>query len=62
MKIAIPDDYQDAVKTLDCFQKLNGQHVIVTHEHISQPEILAARLQGVEHLCLLSGLCRKRQL
>ena len=27
MKIAIPDDYQDAVRTLDCFQKLNGQQV-----------------------------------
>ena len=45
MKIAIPDDYQDAVRTLDSFQKLNGQHVVVIREHISQPEILAARLQ-----------------
>ncbi len=54
MKIAIPDDYQDAVRTLDSFQKLNGQHVVVvTHEHINQPEILAARLPGVEALVLI---------
>ena len=53
MKIAIPDDYQDAVRTLDCFQKLNGQHVVISREHISDPEVLAARLQGVEALVLI---------
>ncbi|HEY5003384.1 MAG TPA: D-2-hydroxyacid dehydrogenase family protein [Ktedonobacteraceae bacterium] len=53
MKIAIPDDYQDAVKTLDCFQKLNGQPVVISREHISDPEVLAARLQGVEALVLI---------
>ena len=31
MKIAIPDDYQDAVRTLDSFQKLNGQQVVILH-------------------------------
>ncbi|MFL5706924.1 MAG: D-2-hydroxyacid dehydrogenase family protein [Ktedonobacteraceae bacterium] len=53
MKIAIPDDYQDAVRTLNCFQKLDGQQVIISHEHIRDPEILAARLQGVEVLVLI---------
>jgi D-3-phosphoglycerate dehydrogenase len=53
MRIAIPDDYQDAVRTLDCFQKLNGQHVVITCEHLSDPEVLAARLQGVEALVLI---------
>src|SRR5450631_1391158 len=53
MKIAIPDDYQDAVRTLGCFQKLNGQHVVISREHISDPEVLAARLQGVEALVLI---------
>jgi len=53
MKIAIPDDYQDAVRTLDCFQRLNGQQVVITREHISDPEALAARLQGVEALVLI---------
>jgi|SRR5450755_801741 D-3-phosphoglycerate dehydrogenase / 2-oxoglutarate reductase len=53
MKIAIPDDYQDAVRTLDSFQKLNGQQVVVSREHISDPEALATRLQGVEALVLI---------
>lgn len=53
MKIAIPDDYQDAVRTLDCFGKLNGQQVVITHEHLSDPAALAARLQGVQALVLI---------
>ncbi|HEX6480996.1 MAG TPA: D-2-hydroxyacid dehydrogenase family protein [Ktedonobacteraceae bacterium] len=53
MKIAIPDDYQDAVRTLDCFQKLNGHQVSISREHISEPEALAARLQGAEALVLI---------
>lgn len=53
MKIAIPDDYQDAVRTLDCFQKLDGQQVIIAHEHIRDPQALAARLQSVEALVLI---------
>ncbi len=42
MKIAIPNDYQDVVRTLDCFQKLNGQHVVITCEHLSDSKVLAA--------------------
>ncbi len=53
MKIAIPDDYQDTVRMLDCFQKLNEQQVVLSREHISDPEVLAARLQGVEALVLI---------
>ena len=53
MKIAIPDDYQDAVRTLACFQKLNGHQVSIIREHVSNPEALAARLQGAEALVLI---------
>ena len=53
MRIAIPDDYQDAVRTLDCFQRLNGQQVVIIREHLSDPEALAARLQGMEALMLI---------
>ena len=53
MRTAIPDDYQDAVRTLDCFQRLNGQQVVIIREHLSDPEALAARLQGVEALVLI---------
>jgi len=53
MKIAIPDDYQDAVRTLDCFQKLNGHQISISREHVSDPEALAAHLQGAEALVLI---------
>lgn len=53
MKIAIPDDYQDAIHTLDCFQKLNGHQVSILQEHMSDPETLAARLQEAEALVLI---------
>ena len=53
MKIAIPDDYQDAVRTLDCFQKLNGHQVSIFREHVSDHEALAACLQGAEALVLI---------
>jgi D-3-phosphoglycerate dehydrogenase len=53
MKIAIPDDYQDAVRTLDCFQKLNGHQIDIFHDHVKDPEILAARLQETEALVLI---------
>src|SRR6185437_14649885 len=53
MKIAIPDDYQDAVRGLACFQKLNGHQVSTLQEHISNPEQLAARLHKAEALILI---------
>src|SRR5450755_3216642 len=53
MRIAIPDDYQDAVRTLDCFQQLNGQQVVIIREHLSDPEALVAHLRGVEALVLI---------
>lgn len=53
MKIAIPDDYQDAVRSLACFQKLNGHEVTILREHASTPAALAARLQGIEALVLI---------
>ena len=53
MKIAIPDDYQDAVKTLNCFQKLSEQQVVITREHLRDPEVLASHLQEVQALVLI---------
>lgn len=53
MKIAIPDDYQDAVRTLACFQKLNGHEVSTFQEHMSDPEALAQRLRGIDALVLI---------
>ena len=53
MKIAIPDDYQDAVRTLACFQKLNGHQVSTFQDHVKDPETLAGRLQETEALVLI---------
>jgi D-3-phosphoglycerate dehydrogenase / 2-oxoglutarate reductase len=53
MKIAILDDYQDCVRTLDCFGRLRGHDVRVLNETIADPRELAARLDGVEALVLI---------
>lgn len=53
MKIVIPDDYQDAVRTLDCFSKLYGHEVIVYHESVKEVTELAARLRDAEALVLI---------
>ncbi|MFJ4348688.1 D-2-hydroxyacid dehydrogenase family protein [Pseudomonas sp. NPDC089401] len=53
MRIAIPDDYQDVIRALDCFAKLAGHDVSVFHE--PQPaslEVLAARFAGADALVL----------
>lgn len=53
MKIAIPDDYQDAARTLACFQKLQGHEVSTLQDHVSDPAALARLLQGTEALVLI---------
>jgi D-3-phosphoglycerate dehydrogenase len=53
MRIAILDDYQDAVRTLACFARLAGHDVVVLNETISDPAALAARLGPVEALVLI---------
>ncbi len=37
MKIAVLDDYQDCVRTLACFAKLDGHEVVVLNETIAEP-------------------------
>lgn len=53
MKVAILDDYQDVVKTLDCFQLLNGHEVLILNDTEKDPEFLAAKLKDVEALVLI---------
>jgi D-3-phosphoglycerate dehydrogenase len=53
MKIAIPDDYQDAVKTLDCFQKLNSHDVTIYTDTVKGTDTLASRFQEAEALVLI---------
>lgn len=53
MKIVIPDDYQDAVRTLDCFRKLDGHEVTVYHDTVTDVNALAERFQDAEALVLI---------
>ena len=53
MHIVIPDDYQDAVRTLDCFALLCGHEVIVYTDSVRDLESLARRLAPAEALVLV---------
>lgn len=53
MKIAILDDYQDAVRTLDCYPMLDGHEVTVWNDHVEDIDLLAARLRDTEVLVLI---------
>lgn len=53
MNIAILDDYFDTLRTLSCFEKLNGHHVVVWSDHVQDDDVLAARLRETEALVLI---------
>lgn len=52
MRIAIPDDYQDCVRGLDCFAKLAGHDVTVFHDSVKDIDTLASRFQDAEAIVL----------
>lgn len=52
MRIAIPDDYQCAIETLDCFSLLKDHEVTIVHEYIADPIALAKKLNDPEILIL----------
>lgn len=53
MKIAILDDYQDAVRKLSCFDLLQGQEVIILNEAENDPDALAEKIKDIEALVLI---------
>jgi len=53
MKVTIFDDYFDTLRTLDCFQKLNGFEVEIWNDHAQETDALAARLKDTEVLVLI---------
>src|SRR5713226_2751593 len=55
MKIVIPDDYQDAVRSLDCFNKLKlSRHQITLYrDSVKERETLAERFRDAEALVLI---------
>ncbi|WP_242928686.1 D-2-hydroxyacid dehydrogenase family protein [Pontibacter vulgaris] len=52
MHIIIPDDYQDVVRTLDCFKLLAGHEVTVYNETVTETEELARRFATADVLVL----------
>jgi D-3-phosphoglycerate dehydrogenase len=53
MKIAILDDYQDAVRKLSCFDLLQRQEVIILNEAENDPDALAEKIKDIEALVLI---------
>ena len=53
MKISILDDYFDTLRTLACFQKLEGHAVTVYNDHTQDTDALASRLKDTEALVLI---------
>jgi D-3-phosphoglycerate dehydrogenase / 2-oxoglutarate reductase len=53
MKITILDDYQDVVRTLDAYRKLEGHDVTIWTDHTDDVGVLAERLKDTEALVLI---------
>jgi D-3-phosphoglycerate dehydrogenase len=53
MKIAILDDYQDIVRRLPCFAKLQEHVVTIFNDTEKDPQRLAHRLAGIQALVLM---------
>ncbi len=57
MRIVIPDDYQDAVRSLACYSKFEREasehHVTIYHDSAKDIETLAQRFQGADALILI---------
>jgi D-3-phosphoglycerate dehydrogenase len=53
LRIVIPDDYQDAVRSLDCFSKLSGHEVTIYHDTVKDIATLAERFKDADALVLI---------
>jgi D-3-phosphoglycerate dehydrogenase / 2-oxoglutarate reductase len=53
MNITILDDYQNTIRTLECFRKVAGHDVTIWNDHTKDVGVLAARLKDTEALTLL---------
>jgi D-3-phosphoglycerate dehydrogenase len=53
MRVSILDDYFDTLRTLDCFEKLDGHEVAVFTDHVQDVDRLADRLRDSEALVLI---------
>jgi D-3-phosphoglycerate dehydrogenase / 2-oxoglutarate reductase len=53
MHIIIPDDYQNAVRGLDCFARLADQQVTIYHDSVKDVPTFAARFADADALVLI---------
>src|SRR5688572_31427069 len=53
MNISILDDYQNAVRTLDAYSKVEGHNVTIWNDHTKDVNVLAERLKDTEALALI---------
>jgi D-3-phosphoglycerate dehydrogenase len=53
MNITILDDYNDTLRALPCFRKLDDHAVTVWNDHVQDDDALASRLQDTEALVLI---------
>jgi len=53
MNVAILDDWFDTLRTLPCFERLDGHDVTVFTDHVEETEPLVERLQGFDALVLI---------
>jgi D-3-phosphoglycerate dehydrogenase / 2-oxoglutarate reductase len=53
VKVAILDDWFDTLRTLACFEKLDGHEVTVFTDHLQDTDALAERLRGFDTLVLI---------
>ena len=53
MKISILDDYQNVVRTLGAYKKLEGHDVTIWNDHTKDENVLADRLKETEALVLI---------
>ena len=53
MRVAILDDWFDTLRTLPCFERLEGHEVTVFTDHVQDTDALARRLQGFDALVLI---------
>ena len=53
MHVVIPDDYQNAVRSLDCFAKLEGHSVTVFNDTAQDVDALVERFRDADALVLI---------
>ncbi|MBR0827735.1 D-2-hydroxyacid dehydrogenase family protein [Bradyrhizobium manausense] len=53
LRVAIIDDYQDVVRTLDCFATLRGHEVTIWNDHVDDLDALTERLADADALVLM---------